>query len=121
MLKSLCKLIHFSLLSIKSALLYCHLFYSLAYLMKQLLEVLVNFRQNFSDGLNIMALMLSMDHALRAYWWTVAGEAVIANWLLRMVCTRSQIGHLRPTKRAKTTSIAHVNVHLLLVIESTRV
>lgn len=65
-----------------------------------------------------MALMLSMNNAFWTDWRAVASKAVIAYWFLWMVWARSTSVHLRPTKSTETTSIAHVYVHLLLVVHS---
>ena len=48
----------------------------------------------------------------------MASKTVIAYRLLCMVLARSAHVHLGPTKSAKTSPIAHVHVHFLLVVHS---
>ena len=62
--------------------------------------------------------MLSVDNAFWTDRRAVASETVIAHWLLGMVLARSAHVHLGPTKSAKTSPVAHVHVHLFLVVHS---
>jgi membrane peptidoglycan carboxypeptidase len=79
-------------------------------------EMLVDLRQALSNSLNIMALMLAMDHTLRADWGTVAREAVVAYrlfWMAGARCHRYLLN--RASKGAHGTSVSQVHLHLLIV------